>query len=270
MKLWAISDLHLTLPQNAAALRALPAFGEDWLIVAGDLCEDLALFGDSLTWLKQRFAEVIWVPGNHELWLTGRDADIGGSPRKYRALTDVARRVGVTTPEDEFLRWPGGEVIVPLCTLYDYSFRPDDIALCDVVRWAAELSNVAADERLIDPAPLPGMPEWCASQVAAAEARLDRELAPDAHTILIGHWPLREDLVRIPRIPRFTPWCGTRLTADWHTRYRAAVVVSGHLHVRRTDWRGGTRFEEVSLGYPRQWDQTRDLASYLREILAVD
>jgi hypothetical protein len=54
--------------------------------------------------------------------------------------------------------------------------------------------------------------------------------------VLVGHYPLREDLIRTPHIPRFTPWCGTRRTADWHNnRYRAVVAVSGHLHVRRTD-----------------------------------
>lgn len=270
MKLWAISDLHVAVSRNAAALRALPPHPEDWLIVAGDLCEEVPLFAETLGWLTGRFARVFWVPGNHELWLTNPPDAALGSPAKYRRLVETARRLGVATPEDEFLRWPpSGEVIVPLCTLYDYSFRPDDVPLCDVVRWAAELSNVAADERLLDPAPMAGMVEWCAARCRETEARLARELPADARTVLVGHFPLREDLVRIPRIPRFTPWCGTRRTEDWHRRYNAVAVVSGHLHVRRTDWRDGTRFEEVSLGYPRQWDPARGVAFYLREILAA-
>jgi hypothetical protein len=36
-------------------------------------------------------------------------------------------------------------------------------------------------------------------------------------------------------------------------RFRAEVVVTGHLHVPGTLWRDGVRFEEVSLGYPAQW-----------------
>jgi hypothetical protein len=55
-------------------------------------------------------------------------------------------------------------------------------------------------------------------------------------------------------------------TEDWHRRFRAAVVVSGHLHVRRTDWRDGTRFEEVSLGYAREWDHARGIAAYCRDV----
>ncbi len=268
MRLLAISDLHLATQQNRAALSALPPSPEDWLIVAGDLCENANLFAAALKFLTRRFARVIWVPGNHELWLSDRDAGIGGSQRKYKALVDAARRLGVVTPEDEFPAWPtGGQIIVPMMTLYDYSFRPDDVPLAEVVRWAAEIHNVCADERLIDPMPDPGIAEWCARRCAETEARLKRELPAGARTVLIGHYPLREELVRIPRIPRFTPWCGTRLTADWHVRYRAVAAVSGHLHVRRTDWRDGTRFEEVSLGYPRQWDATKGLAAYLREIL---
>jgi hypothetical protein len=72
--------------------------------------------------------------------------------------------------------------------------------------------------------------------------------------------------VRLPRIPRFSIWCGTKRTEDWHTRFRAEVVVSGHLHMPATLWRDGVRFEEVSLGYPMQWKH-RGLVKSLREVL---
>lgn len=268
MKLWAIADLHLAAEVNRHALMASAHYPDDWLVVAGDVCESIDLFADALGWLNQRFARVIWTPGNHELWLTDQGQGPRSSVAKYDALVGIARSLNVVTPEDPFVSWPPtGDVIVPICTLYDYSFRPDTVALSDVVSWAAELRNVAADEHLINPAPFAGMAEWCAHRCRETEDRLTRELPPDVRTILVGHYPLRQDLVRIPRIPRFTPWCGTNLTEDWHRRFRANVVVSGHLHVRRTDWRDGTRFEEVSLGYPKQWDQTKGFCSYLREIM---
>jgi hypothetical protein len=47
------------------------------------------------------------------------------------------------------------------------------------------------------------------------------------------------------------------------------VVVTGHLHVRRTDWKDGTRFEEVSLGYPRQWEAAREHGNGINEMLRV-
>jgi hypothetical protein len=268
MRLWAIADLHLAADANREGLRRLAAYPDDWLIVAGDVCEGIDLFAEALDWLVRRFDRVIWVPGNHELWLTDRGAAPRSSVVKYGALLETARRYGVLTPEDEFVAWPPtGDIIAPLCTLYDYSFRPKGVAREDVVSWAAQLRNVAADERLISAAPFDGMAEWCAQRCDETELRLAREVPPEARTILVGHFPLRQDLVRIPRIPRFTPWCGTRRTEDWHRRYRAVVAVSGHLHVRRTDWRDDTRFEEVSLGYPKQWDQAKGVGAYLRAIM---
>ena len=52
-------------------------------------------------------------------------------------------------------------------------------------------------------------------------------------------------------------------------RFRARAVISGHLHLRSTLVRHGVRYEEVSLGYPRDWRQERGLAYYLREVLPV-
>ena len=69
------------------------------------------------------------------------------------------------------------------------------------------------------------------------------------------------------RYPKFAQWCGTEPTADWHRRYDAAAVVYGHLHIPRTTWHDGVRFEEVSVGYPREWQQRRWPSRRLRRIL---
>lgn len=52
-----------------------------------------------------------------------------------------------------------------------------------------------------------------------------------------------------------TQWCGTGQTADWHIRFHAQVVAYGHLHIPRTTDYDGGRFEEVSVGYPREWSK---------------
>ncbi len=271
MKLFAISDLHLASADNRDALAALPEFPDDWVILAGDVAERFEHLRLAFAAFTQRFRKVIWVHGNHELWCVpeeGNELPMRGEAR-YRALVDLARSFGVVTPEDPYPLWtgPGGEcVIAPLFLLYDYSFRPDSIPRDEVVSWADARHNVCADEMLLDPAPHASREAWCAARCRWTEERL-AELDPMLPTVLINHFPLREDLIHIPRAPRFTPWCGTKATADWHRRFRASVVVSGHLHVRRTDRRDGTRFEEVSLGHPRQWDQRLGMAHYLREIL---
>jgi hypothetical protein len=50
-------------------------------------------------------------------------------------------------------------------------------------------------------------------------------------------------------------------------RYRALAPISGHLHVRRSELLDGTRFEEVSLGYPGQWNSLKGVIGYLRQIM---
>nr|WP_246423130.1 metallophosphoesterase [Roseospira visakhapatnamensis] len=277
----AISDIHLGHPENRAILDDVPPHPEDWLILAGDVGESLDHMARALEVFAPRFARVLWVPGNHELWTTTEGGVPLGGQAKYDALVAVARTWGVLTPEDPYPRWPGpppgmgpaddGPVVVcPLFLLYDYSFRPPEVALAEMRDWAMEGHALCADETRLSPAPHPDRPTWCDARLRQTEARL-AALPDGARTILINHFPLRRDLLFIHRVPRLAPWCGTVATEDWHRRYNAAVVVTGHQHVPRTDWRDGTRFEEVSLGYPREWRPRLGgpprLTDVMREIL---
>lgn len=264
MKLLAISDLHLGHDANRQLLASVSDHPDAWLIVAGDVGETLAHMELAWETLLPRFAKIFWTPGNHELWSS---EDLRGVAR-YDALVALCRRYGVITPEDPFETWPGDgrTVIAPIFTLYDYSFRPPEIAEADAVPWARESGVLCADERQLSPDPYPSRAEWCRARVALTRERLDA-IPIDRPSVLASHFPLRYDLARPPRIPRFSIWCGTTLTEDWGRRYRASVLVSGHLHLRSTLTRDGIRCEEVSLGYPREWSRTRTFDSFLREIL---
>jgi 3',5'-cyclic AMP phosphodiesterase CpdA len=269
VKLWAIADLHIGYPENRAALDALGAYPDDWLILAGDAGDTPAHLDYTLRALTQRFAQVIWVPGNHELWTPRTLApDARGLPH-YQRLVTICERHGVLTPEDPYALWPGEgprRAIVPLFLLYDYSFAPDSVTETDAVAWAEASGLRSADEDLLSPAPFESRAAWCHSRVAAAIGRLET-LPGDVRLILVNHFPLRRDHAVLPRIPRFTIWCGTRLTEDWHRRFNVEAVVYGHLHLRASHRLDDVRFEEVSLGYPKQWDRSRTLDSYLRRIL---
>lgn len=267
MRLWAISDLHLGNAANRAALDSVPHLPHDWLILAGDVAERDAHIAEAFAVFGQRFARVIWVPGNHELWTLPPTTARGVA--RYDQLVALARAHGVSTPEDPFPLWPGAggpAVIAPLFLLYDYSFRPDHVKAAAVLDWSMEEEVLCTDEFLLHPDPYPTRQAWCAARCQTSEARL-AAIDPSLPTVLVNHWPLRRDLVYIPRVPRFSPWCGTRISEDYHQRFRARVVISGHLHVPRTEMRDGTVFEEVSLGYPRQWQRSRGIGGYLRQIL---
>ena len=270
MKLYAISDLHLGYRENREGLQTLGSHPDDWLVLGGDIGESLEHLELALEVTTERFARVLWVPGNHELW-THRP----GGPRgqaKYEALVALCRDFDVVTPEDPYVVWEGesGPVaLAPLFLLYDYSFRPDHVPREEAVAWARESGVLCADERYLHPDPYGSRDDWCAARCDEAERRLEKA-ASQYELVLINHFPLRQELVRLRRIPRFSLWCGTRRTEDWHRRFRARVVVSGHLHMRATDWIDGVRFEEVSLGYPRHWNGDSGIEPYLREILPGD
>ena len=268
MNLWAISDLHVASDVNRRAVTTLGAHPEDWLILAGDIADSMGDLAWVFETLGPRFAQLVWTPGNHELWRENNASDAPRGVERYQALVELARSHGVLTPEDAYPNWPGGGgvVIAPLFTLYDYSVRPPEVARAEVVAWAAQQGIFATDERRLDPIPYGDIAEWCQARVALTARRL-AEIPPDRRTVLIDHYPLRPEDVILPRKPRYAPWSGTRATADWHRRFRASAVVYGHLHVRASRFADGVHFQEVSLGYPRHWDQSRAIDTYLRRIL---
>ncbi|HVT60394.1 MAG TPA: metallophosphoesterase [Thermoanaerobaculia bacterium] len=270
MKLYAIADLHLRYEENRRALAALPPHLDDWLILAGDVgeTEDHLRFAFSI--LERRFARLLWVPGNHELWtVPGRSGGGARGEAQYQRLVALCRGRGVLTPEDPFVVWPGEGprcILALLFLLYDYSFRPDEVPQEEAIAWAAEDNLLCSDEVLLHPDPFASKPAWCAQRCAAAEKLLEAAAA-QAPLVLVNHFPPRYDLAVLPRIPRFSIWCGTRRTEDWHWRFNAHAVVYGHLHIRSSQLRDGVRCEEVSFGYPQNWDPRRPLETYLREIL---
>ena len=276
MQLYAISDLHLRHEANRKAIEALPAQPEDWLILAGDVGAGEKTLEYALSVLVPKFAQLLWVPGNHDLWSSPKVPGPRGETL-YHRWVEICRQHGVLTPEDPYAIFPSndhptghpsGHLLAPLFLLYDYSFRPDDVPADQVLAWAAEEDVVCADEALLRPDPYPSRSTWCEQLCAQAETRLTAALEThEGPTVLINHWPLRQELAKLRRVPRFSPWCGTRRTEDWHLRFRAEAVVYGHLHIRATHARDGVRFEEVSFGYPRDWDPPLGLRPYLRQIL---
>jgi 3',5'-cyclic AMP phosphodiesterase CpdA len=249
-----------------------PTAEGDWLIVAGDVGEKASDVERTLARLRQLFDAVLWVPGNHELWSHPSDPlTLRGEPR-YRHLVELCRGIGVSTPEDPFPVWrgPGGPVtLAPLFLLYDYSFLPPGVhTQQEALALAYETGIVCTDEQLLHPDPFPSREAWCRSRVDYTRRRLDG-CDPDLPTVLINHFPLTRHPTLVLRYPQFAQWCGTELTSDWHLRYRAAAVVYGHLHIPRTTFEDGVRFEEVSLGYPREWRRRGHPAQWPRQILPV-
>ncbi|MBE1876187.1 metallophosphoesterase family protein [Myceligenerans pegani] len=269
--LLAVSDLHVAYDENRSVVDAImPETDDDWLIVAGDVGERFDDIEATLSLLRGRFRRVIWTPGNHELWTHPGDAVQLRGQARYEALVRLCRELDVVTPEDDYPVWSapdGPVVVVPLFALYDYSFRvPGADTKEESLRRAHDAGVVCTDEFLLHPDPYPDRESWCRARVAVTEERL-AAIDPTLPTVLVSHWPLVRQPTAALWYPEFAQWCGTDLTARWHTRFRAVAAVYGHLHIPRSTTYDGVAFEEVSLGYPREWGRRSRAPAPVRRIL---
>jgi 3',5'-cyclic AMP phosphodiesterase CpdA len=268
MKLYAISDLHLANKPNRDALLNLHYYKNDWLILAGDIGETPELLKFALSFLTTRFKQIIWVPGNHDLWTFPLNENGKKGIDKYFQQVDICRGYHVLTPEDEYplAVFDGKQyIIAPTFTLYDYSFRPGEIPFEQALDWAEESGVICTDEDLLFPHPYRSIVDWCHQRCEYTEKRLS-ELPGEVPIVLVNHYPVIEEHAKLWRFPRFTLWCGTKQTEAWMTRYNIKIVVYGHIHIRGTKYKDGVKFEEVSFGYPRDWDENKGMDFYLREI----
>lgn len=270
-KLWGISDLHVAFAENRKIVEGLrPESDTDWLIVAGDVGELTDGIERALTLLSSRYARVVWAPGNHDLWTPAEDPVQLRGEARYRHLVEMCRSLGVLTPEDPYPVWEGAggpAVVVPLFVLYDYTFRTETAATKEESLAQAYKSGiVCSDEFLLHPDPYPSRDAWCRARVRESERRL-LDCDPALPLVLVNHFPLVRQPTRILHYPEFAQWCGTERTADWHKRFKVSAVVYGHLHIPRTAWYDGVRFEEVSVGYPREWSRPGHPRTVPRQIL---
>ena len=130
-EIYAVSDLHVSYPENRAIVQAIPPHPKDWLIIAGDVGETPAHLEWALKTLITKFYKLIWVPGNHELWTLPNDRIQLKGESRYRYLVELCRDMNVLTPEDPYPVVVCNEttyLLAPLFSLYDYSFRPPNMS----------------------------------------------------------------------------------------------------------------------------------------------
>ncbi|AIT61330.1 metallophosphoesterase family protein [Corynebacterium doosanense] len=261
--LWAVSDLHAAVSANRDRVVQLqPTDPSDWLIVAGDVAERTDLVIDILAELRSRYATVIWVPGNHELFSRSSEEHQGRD--KYTALVEGCREIDVLTPEDPFPVFDG-VTICPLFTLYDYSFRGPGKSVEEAVADAHERGLVMTDEFAI--APFVDIRAWCWDRLTYSIKRLGHVTGP---TILINHWPLVQEPTDLLTYPEIGLWCGTRHTRNWPARFNAEAVIYGHLHMPSSLTVDGVEHLEVSLGYPREWERHGDLRAWPYPVMRTE
>jgi predicted phosphodiesterase len=152
-RLLALSDLHVTFPENREIVESLwPESAADWLLVAGDVAERFADVEWALRVLSQRFATVVWAPGNHELWThPGDEVQLRGEER-YAHLVGLCRSLGVLTLEDPYPVWDGavvyGHLHIPRTTWHD-GVRFEEASLGYPREWQARGRNPGRPRRIL-------------------------------------------------------------------------------------------------------------------------
>ncbi len=201
---FAISDVHVAAPENREIVAALrPSSEDDWLIVAGDVAERVSDVEWALATLRERYAKVIWVPGNHELWSHGSDPVKLRGVERYEHLVALCRSLDVLTPEDPYAVYADRVAIAPLFLLYDYTFRPAGTTQAEALERAYAAGIVCRDEFVLHPDPYPSREAWCHARVSYTEARLSA-LDSSLRTVLVNHFPMVVDPTQILRYPEFS------------------------------------------------------------------
>lgn len=239
MRLFALSDVHVDYPDNARWVEALSDadYRDDVLILAGDLTEDRRLLAWCLRRFAAKFRQVLFVPGNHDLWVR-RETELRCSLRKFEAVRRIAADAGVSMRPGRH----GDTLVVPLLGWYDYSFGVP----------ADELYMMWMDYRACS------WPEGFDMRRLTAHF-LDMNPAtlaePAARVVTFSHFLPRIDLIPsfVPRAMRMLdPVLGSDAIERRLRALGSRLHVYGHSHINRRVAIDGVTYVNNAFGYPKE------------------
>lgn len=239
MRVFAVSDLHADYPENLDWILQLSKvdFQQDVLVLAGDVSDRLSVLARVFAALRARFAEVLFVPGNHELWVHNDTVDCSLQKLDMINVLCVDEGIWQTT-------YTSGDVsIVPLYSWYDFSFgEPDrhlrrawrDFKACE---WPAHLQDSAAVNSHF---------------LAMNESVLH---TCNKTVISFSHFLPRIDVMpaRIPRERRRVyPVLGSVKLGEQVMRLQPSIHIYGHSHVNQSIELDNIRYVNNAFAYPRE------------------
>lgn len=239
MRVFAVSDIHIDYDVNARWVANL-SFGEyrdDVLILAGDVTDSLRLLDWCLSTLARRFKSVLFVPGNHDLWVI-RDAGWKNSLQKFDEVCTVVESSGASMQAFR----ERGVSILPLLAWYDYSFGEP----------SSGLRSVWMDYRACR------WPDGFTEQdVASHFAALNDARVSSANDTVITY---SHFLPRIDLMPGYTPGenrpldpvLGSARLDRQLREHNASIHVYGHSHFNRRVTIDGVTYINNAFGYPSE------------------
>lgn len=247
MRIFAVSDIHIDYETNAkwVADLSLADYQDDVLILAGDVSDTRRLLEWCLATLVKRFRKVLFVPGNHDLWVVREDKG-KDSMQKFGEVSALVESSGASMQPF----FAPGVTMIPLLGWYDYSFgEPSD-----------ELRSMWMDYRACR------WPDGYTEQSIAAYfgAFNDRHARPAAGKVITySHFLPRIDVMpgAIPAAGRLLyPILGSTQLELQLRRLNANIHVYGHSHVNRHVTIDGVTYINNAFGYPSEtWITSKGL-----------
>ena len=247
MRVFALSDIHIDYDVNAKWIANLSSaeYQEDVLILAGDVTDRRRLLEWCLLTLAKRFKRVLFVPGNHELWVIREDR----AKNSLQKFDDVCAIVDSSGASMQALR-ERGLSIIPLLGWYDYSFgEPSE-----------ELRSMWMDYRTCR-WPSGFMEKDIVSYFAALN---DKQASPAGDKVITySHFLPRIDLMPafIPDAKKLLyPILGSAQLEYQLRRLNPNIHVYGHSHLNRQAKIDGVSYINNAFGYPSEtWMMSKRL-----------
>jgi predicted phosphodiesterase len=236
MRVFALSDVHVDYAENARWIESISCmeYRDDVLILAGDITDKLHLLAWCLDEMVRRFRKVLFVPGNHELWV-GRDAGGKTSLQKFHEVCAVVESSGASMQPFHAENLS----IVPLLGWYDYSFGEPNEELKSIWMdyYACRWPN--------------GFRE---PEIAAYFGALNlQRLEGSGKVITFSHFLPRIDLMpdAVPPSKRLLyPVLGSTRLERQLRALAPRIHVYGHSHLNRAVWRDEVLYINNAFGYP--------------------
>jgi len=261
VRIFALSDIHVDYSENMAWIQGLSErdYSRDVLLLAGDICHDIGKLEAALKCLREKFAEVFFLNGNHDLWLL--ETDSSDSRQKFHRLLDLCRGLGVRTEPAKLDDGHGGLWIVPLFAWYDKPEETQNSLFLPKAGPGDEMLDSWGDEHFVR-WPAGGTPS--AYFLESNVTHLHRVY--DAPVISFSHFLPRTDLM-FPRQPgagpqptvwplragfNFSRVAGTWALEKQIRKLGSRVHAYGHQHRNRWVTIDGIHYVSHCLGYPHE------------------
>lgn len=261
-RVWVTSDIHIDYQDNFNQLMDFARRGHrlDVLIIAGDATDRLDKLEYLFDQLVPCFYRVMFVPGNHELWI--RRSDFADSVEKFNAIQALCHHYGVQT---EPLRLGQYQHVwlVPLQSWYDDKQFAEHTLFMEKTSALDRTDDMWGDffhTRWPASIEVP-LAQWFAQH---NEPFLNWNY--DAPVISFSHFLPRQELIFGSDFNRsllakmfdphpefnFTRVAGSLRIHDQIRRLGSQVHVYGHQHRNRVRELDGVTYVSHCMGYPRE------------------